>query len=335
MSATQTSSRGHAWGKNKTLVSVVGLLADDRIPAHYFSDEWVGVCTTNDSTTVHHEEIYRWGNRHERPWCVEAEWVGTTTKMTTSFNALVEMNLCEKCWSGRGLDNALTANPGGYRDGAIEVLATLWRVWDLKRQITAHEARLNGEGKAPGPRATARLLGQAESGVRFALMMVQRKHADLADYAASLQEAAAGLRGACVDNSTQRQVLCEQIRDLSTPTWWEGEARQLDDSEAVMAVYPVPRLRGQLSVGKQAIRVFAISEDNTKGASKAVVRGPRYVLDYLARLSGDPSSTYCVIDEVGASEVMETAAALWEPAGGGPLSDWPVAVETAERLLAG
>jgi hypothetical protein len=148
-----------------------------------------------------------------------------------------------------------------------------------------------------------------------------------------LQEAAQQLRKASSASSEQNSVLCSQIRELVTPSWWEGGARVLDEREAVMVVYPVPRLTGRFSVAKQAFRVFAITENDQRGAAKAVLRGPRYVLDYLARLSGDPSNAYCVISDPGEDgAVVETAAALWEPTSAGELCDWPKAVETAVLL---
>jgi len=321
---------------SKTIATVIAQVRNEPVPESFFTDRTQKITAEPISSGIvfHHPGL---SCRKGTPYT--SKILPELSVQEVSLDELAAASLCPGCWSGKALERHLRCLLCDWYQSAnpppLKQLALLYRVAEIKRRLNAHIARLSSPGKAPTNSSTTRLINEAEGPTTLVLKFASVHNQFAKDLLRSLQETTQQLRKATQSSSEQINEILIGVQTALTPSWWKSAPRQVDNTQCLMAIYPVPELTATQTVAKSAIRTLVHPNCTTSGAktAKTLLLLPRYVAEYLQGIIGDlPSiylSTMAVPDN---AQTIEVAFALWQPDGQSDLQDFPRALEVAAAL---
>jgi hypothetical protein len=322
----------------KTLEEVVeALRQDDALASRFFTDPSIDLVAIGprkaSSCTTHRVS---WGKN-----TVCGVPYGDTPLTKYSIDELLASNRCQKCWGPNAAKQMFTKSLSGIRSLGVGLLPAAYWVWNTKRRLADHLARLASD-KPPTTQATTTLLSSTGFPSLYYITPLTAKNAELIEYQRSLTELADKVRKATRTNDTQISELEAKIRQECTPSWWGGAPRTFDDTPTLLAISPLPWIPKKFVAATTAMRVYAITDREQSvtpagyraRSGKLVLRAPRYVADFLIGRIGVNSSYVQSLDAPPDERVIEMACSLWTPDQPGDLQDFLRAIDVARDLIA-
>ena len=254
------------------------------------------------------------------------------TAQQRSLGDIVAARHCHRCFGKNFQAQFLPRVFRSARQNQWQVVAELQRLVDKVAEL---QRLVDESAQAPTPADAAQALGQA-----YNFEMRNRKSVQYATLRFPLLRPASDewhrLACRCVDltGGSDQEALLALVGPKMTGG---GKARWVDDTEVVVAVATSAENWWTGSDAALASLVAAVTSVGPAADSMVMVV-PRYVADFLARcvnftLSGSQFVT-CPLDQTMTSQVLETAAGLWEPHTDGELADFHVALDVARQVLA-
>lgn len=250
-------------------------------------------------------------------------------------------DLCDQCWAGRGLADAMRRNHSYSGDRVIMILYSVVRATQTHRQAQGYIDYHKAHGRFRSPKAVTTHLARIEAVLSHRAHALPEGTQEANPVYTDLEIAQAKLTALTATDtlftSAQVNEVHHAVHAALTPTWYKAPHPTVDQTQVLFGIAPPPHLLAAHKPARLAIQRLALRHDDTA----IVMLVPRYIAEYLSTSRAWRSSAklnHTLTQTVTLPPAMDTptqelAAGLWSPDGLSALTDLNEAVASALTLV--
>jgi len=327
---TQAAPRRQA----RNLADAIRELQAEHLPAELFTSHIIDVSREASPSSKLHSAYRRQNGTWTQSSCSALESPLELTLDCVSLDQMLTHDLCQTCWSGKGLEHYITGIrvryvfPGSKQNNRAP-LSFLLDLIGIRRRLAAYQD-LSAANLTPAKVAaiTSRLKEVDDFvGIRGHYFLVVYPY--LEEVVEGLLRLAREVRTASALDNRVRDTVLSAVRRAKAPKWWgEDLLPEEDETEVILVTSRLPWYPNTNKPAQQLIKTFATSVKD----SASIVRAPRFAIDYLLATGSWDNTYVAVVYPPADPKTLETALGLWDTASSGPLRDFRRALAAAVLL---